>query len=60
MTDHCETMQTNDRIVYEENLSKWRNQNAIFKYLKNLKRDTIPPTICYKSFVAKSDSEKSN
>ena len=38
MTDHCETMQTNERIVYEENLSKRRNQNAIFKYLKSLKR----------------------
>ena len=58
MTDHCETRQTNDRIVYEENLSKGRNQKAIFKYLKSLKRDKFPPTICYKSFVAKSDSEK--
>ena len=55
-------MQTNDRVDYEQRLFASRHKGRIFKNLKSLIRDSLPPVIKFESLKreASTDLEKAN
>ena len=55
-------MQTNDRVDYEQRRFASRHKGQIFKFLKSLKKDNLPPVIKSESLKtqASTDLEKAN
>ena len=45
LIEECDQLQTNDRVDYEQRLFASRHKGRIFKYLKSLKKDSLPPVI---------------
>ena len=62
LTEECDQLQANDTVDYEQRLSASRQKGRIFKYLKSLKKDSLPPVIKIESLrrEASTDLEKAN
>ena len=45
LTDECDQLQINDRVEYEQKHFARRHKVRIYKYLKSLKKDSLPPVI---------------
>ena len=62
LTEECDQLQTNDRVDYEQRLFASRHKGRIFKYLKSLKKDSLPPVINSESLKREpsTDLEKAN
>ena len=62
LTEECDQLRTNDRVDYEQRLFASRHTGRIFKYLKSLKKDSLPPVIKSQSLKreARTDLEKAN
>ena len=62
LTEERDQLQTNDRVDYEQKLFASRHKRRIFKNLKSLKKDSLPPVIKSDSLKgdASTDLEKAN
>ena len=62
LTEECDQLQTNDRVDYEQKVFASRLKGRIFKYFKNLKRDSLPPVMKSESLKkeATTDLERAN
>ena len=62
LTEDCDQLQTNDRVDYEQTLFASRHKGRIFKYLKSLEKDSLPPVIKSESLKREvsTDLEKAN
>ena len=62
LTEECDQLETTDRVNYEKRLFASRHKGRIFKYLKSLKNDSLPPVIKSESLKreASTDLEKAN
>ena len=60
LTEECDQLQTNDRVDYEQRLFASRHKGRIFKYLKSLKKDSLPPVIKSESFKREASTDLKN
>ena len=62
LTEECNQLQINDRVEYEQKLFASRHKGRIYKYLKSLKKDSLPPVIKSENLKreASTDLEKAN
>ena len=62
LTEECDQLQTNDRVDYEKKFFASRHKGRIFKDLRSLKKDSLPPVLKSESLSreASTDLEKAN
>ena len=62
LTEECDQLQINGRVKYEQKLFASRHKGQIHKYLKSLKKDSLPPVIKSENLKreASTDLKKTN
>ena len=62
LTEDCDQLQINDRVEYEQKRFASRHKGRIYKYLKSLKKDSLPPVIKSENLKreASTDLEEAN